>query len=143
VREHARSDVEVIARRGDETLLHWMLKAGDGAFKLDAVPDCLEFRRRARTGRRSAPVILCDEALEAKPYIEPPTAEPNESEGASAADDADGGAAPTAASDTSKAGGCSSAPGAPTTVLPMLIGLIALPLGRRRRKRLCGDRASR
>jgi hypothetical protein len=60
-------DVEVVARRGDTVLLHWMLNAGDGAFELEEVPDCLEFRRRAPTGRRSTPVVLCGDALAERP----------------------------------------------------------------------------
>jgi hypothetical protein len=60
--------VEVIARRGDTVLLHWMLLAGEGGFKLESAPDCLEFRRRAPNGRRSAPVALCGDALAERPF---------------------------------------------------------------------------
>jgi hypothetical protein len=124
------NDVEVVARRGDDTVLHWMLKTGEGGFKLDALPDCVEFRRRARTGRRSSPVTFCGEELEAKRFGEPPAAEPGPIQDASASNERDD-AAP--ASDSAKGDGCSSAPGTPATALPALIALIGMALrgGRR------------
>ena len=99
------ADVEVIARRDDHILLHWMLTTGGGAFKLDAMPNCIDFRRRTRTGRRSAPVTLCGEALVTKSFLEPPSTEPHDSEDATASDEAEGGSALTAAGDASKGGG--------------------------------------
>lgn len=61
-------NVELIARRGDETVLRWVLRAADNTFLLEDVPDCVELRRLGATGRRSAPVTVCGSALNARSF---------------------------------------------------------------------------
>jgi hypothetical protein len=56
-------NVEVLARRGEEIVMRWMLLDRDGDFLLEAAPDCVEFRRRSRTGKRSAAVAICGKQL--------------------------------------------------------------------------------
>jgi hypothetical protein len=62
-------DVELIARRGERVLLHWLMGADAGEFALVEQPDCIELRRRTATGRRSAPLKICGDALQANPYL--------------------------------------------------------------------------
>lgn len=38
-------------------------------FTLDEQPDCIELRGRTPTGRRSAPLKICGEALQARAYV--------------------------------------------------------------------------
>jgi len=67
---HDPDDVELIARRGDEVLLRTTtLVRNDALYGLADVPDCVELRRRARTGRRSAPVTICGDALHARKWV--------------------------------------------------------------------------
>jgi hypothetical protein len=61
-------NVEVIARRGDEIIMRWMLLAPEGVFLFEVAPDCMEFRRRAPTGKRSAVVAVCGPELAARPF---------------------------------------------------------------------------
>jgi hypothetical protein len=56
-------DVEIIARRGDEIIMRWMMPHEEGNYGFEVTPDCLEFRRRGPTGQRSEPLIVCGEAL--------------------------------------------------------------------------------
>ncbi|MEY4514799.1 MAG: hypothetical protein RLZZ450_6921 [Pseudomonadota bacterium] len=61
-------NVEVLAKKGDETLLRWVLKANDGLFSLRQQPDCIELRRLSATGRRSDPLKICGDALKPRAY---------------------------------------------------------------------------
>lgn len=139
--------VEVIARREDRVLLHWMLLAAEGSFKLEEAPDCLEFRRRAPTGRRSTPVVLCgDELVERSPSgveglsdaggMTPRRHELDASaEGMTSPDAAPWPTTSSAASLTpSQGNGCSAGPDAPAKpwlALPLLVALAGLALRRR------------
>lgn len=65
----AQDGVELIMRRGEQILLRTTtLVQADGLYSLTDVPDCIELRRRARTGKRSAPVSVCGEALEVRAW---------------------------------------------------------------------------
>jgi hypothetical protein len=59
------TNVEMVARRGDEIIMRWLFSddTTDANFGFGVVPDCLEFRRRAATGQRSAPLTICGDAL--------------------------------------------------------------------------------
>lgn len=61
-------DVEVLALRGDEVILRWVMGSESGSFALSQQPDCIELRRRTATGRRSAPKRLCGDALDARAF---------------------------------------------------------------------------
>ena len=66
------NDVEVIARR-DRVLLRAFTRGPDGTLDLDAIPDCMEFRRRAPTGKRSKPLVLCGADWHSSTYEDPGT----------------------------------------------------------------------
>ncbi len=69
--EESPTDLELIARRGDEILLRiTSLVHDDGGYKVEEQPDCIELRRRAADGRRSAPTTICGDALLARDYRE-------------------------------------------------------------------------
>jgi hypothetical protein len=68
-------EIELIARRGDEVLLRWLLpridSAGsplEGLVTRGTAPDCLEFRRRNANGQRSEPLTLCGDQLPTRSY---------------------------------------------------------------------------
>jgi len=46
----------------------------DGLYALPSVPDCVELRRRAPTGKRSAPLTICGDSLNARPWMASDTA---------------------------------------------------------------------
>jgi len=101
--------------------------------KLDARPDCVEFRRRAPTGRRSSPVTFCGEALKPIRFGEPPAVAPTDEPDAETNDHEEAIAATTAPGESGAADGCSGVPGRPVTALPtLLFSLAALSLARRR-----------
>jgi hypothetical protein len=59
---------EVIARSGGKMVRRWLIGHDWPDWFLE-VPDCLEFRRRAATGKRSEPLTLCGkEALGVRAY---------------------------------------------------------------------------
>ena len=65
--------VEVIARREHKVVMRWLLDDignADAIFAMTPVPDCIEVRRRAKTGKRSAPTEVCGDALKVTPFRE-------------------------------------------------------------------------
>lgn len=63
--------VELIMRRGDTVLLRTTTLVSDsGTYALPEVPDCIELRRRAPTGKRSEPFKLCGDALRVHAWTE-------------------------------------------------------------------------
>jgi MYXO-CTERM domain-containing protein len=66
-----KRDIEVIVRRGDKMLMRSLMWANDSDFGFAEEPDCLELRRRAKTGKRSPPVILCGKDLPSKKLANP------------------------------------------------------------------------
>ena len=66
----ATNDLELILRRGQQVLMRTTtLVQDDGLYGVKQPPDCVELRRRARTGKRSAPLLICGDALSARPWI--------------------------------------------------------------------------
>lgn len=64
-----RKNIEVIARRGSRVLMRTVYPSLDeGMFGFDETPDCIEFRHRSATGKRSAPLILCGDALPTREF---------------------------------------------------------------------------
>ena len=64
------NNLELILRRGQEVLMRTTtLVQDDGLYGVQQAPDCVELRRRARTGKRSAPLLVCGDALNARPWI--------------------------------------------------------------------------
>lgn len=68
-------EIELIARRGGEMQLRWLMPRIDSAGSPleDAItrgqaPDCLEFRRRSANGQRSEPLTLCGDQLSARSF---------------------------------------------------------------------------
>jgi hypothetical protein len=61
-------DVELLARRGDEIIMRWMMQGREGSFIFESAPDCMEFRRVGPTGKRSAVVAICDQQLSPRPF---------------------------------------------------------------------------
>lgn len=62
-------NVEVIARRGDRMLMHWMIRsAEDWTFVFAETPDCMEFRSHSETGKRSAPLKICGDKLATREF---------------------------------------------------------------------------
>jgi hypothetical protein len=62
--------IELIVRRGEEVLMRTTtLVQDDGMYVVPSVPDCVELRRRAPTGKRSAPLMICGDALNARPWV--------------------------------------------------------------------------
>jgi hypothetical protein len=67
--------IELIVRRGEEVLMRTTtVVQDDGLYALPSVPDCVELRRRAPTGKRSAPLTICGDALNARPWMASDTA---------------------------------------------------------------------
>lgn len=63
-------DVELIMRRGREVLLRTTtLVQDDAAYAIKQMPDCVELRRRSKTGKRSEPTTICDDALHARRWV--------------------------------------------------------------------------
>lgn len=56
-------DLELIVRRGDSIRMRRLIVSGDVTVELFALPDCLELRQRAPTGKRSEPLVLCGDEL--------------------------------------------------------------------------------
>lgn len=62
--------LELIVRKGDDVLMRTTtLVQDDGLYALESVPDCVELRRRSRTGKRSEPRLICGDALGARPWV--------------------------------------------------------------------------
>jgi hypothetical protein len=61
--------VEVLALRGEHSVLRWVLRGNHGgAFKLVDEPECVELRRITATGRRSAPLRICGAELRSRSF---------------------------------------------------------------------------
>lgn len=61
-------NIEIVARKGTQILMRWLLSNRDSEFSLYEAPDCIELRRRSPTGQRSAPLELCGAALGLRSY---------------------------------------------------------------------------
>jgi hypothetical protein len=70
VDEAKPDDLELILRRGDDVLMRTTsLVLDDALYGVSDVPDCVELRRRAPTGKRSAPLRICGETLAARRWV--------------------------------------------------------------------------
>jgi len=61
------TDIEVVMRDGDEILQKLPLQARETQFMIWRMPSCIDFVRRAPTGRRSAPLTFCGDDLRKLP----------------------------------------------------------------------------
>ena len=57
------TDVEVVMRKGDAIINELLLMQANTPLLLWEMPTCIDVQRRAKTGRRSAPLSLCGDAL--------------------------------------------------------------------------------
>ncbi len=139
-------DIEMIARHGDDIILRMQLRELDGQFSFKVLPDCLEFRRRSRTGQRSEPLTICGDDLSTRDFRESDMdgyslachdgvfGKPEAEESSAASDDSE--ADDTQSAPEASAEGCSMTPvGSTHATVPLFTLLASLAITRIRRRR--------